>query len=101
MKVVNEWTDDHQACVEFVHNDLSFSVWWTSRKMIGCLELVEAGKLSLEDALADYQAILKIINTPVNCVFDSTGEGEADCDSDDLVASYQTCYGYVEVDNVD
>ena len=100
MNVTGNWTDDHLPCVSFKHNGTTFEVLWTSRDLIGRLQLVEEGSVTVEAALEKYKGLLAVINNPLNASFASTDEGEPEDKAfwEEGQAEYQTDAGYVTVD---
>ena len=92
MRVLTQWTDDHLPCFCFEHNEYLFEVWWSDRALVGKLEMVEDGEITLEKALKKYPDLLKIVTDPINNdveLDDEVGE--------DGKRTYQTEAGYVEV----
>jgi len=79
MKILNEWTDDHLPCVNFEHEGNTFEIWWTDSRLVGRLEMVEEGDLSLDKALKSYPNLKQLMENPTvvpDGAEDAAGEGE-------------------------
>lgn len=61
--ITNEFEDDHSPCVEFTWKGIKHEIWWTDGRLIGKLELVQDGTITLSKALAKYPQTLKAITT--------------------------------------
>jgi hypothetical protein len=96
MKITGEWRDDHLPCVSFEHNGTNFMICWTDAALIGKLQLVEDGDVTIETALKREQILLSIINDPFNVVDSENCEriDERDIDGD-LV--YSTDLGHITI----
>lgn len=97
MKIINEWTDDHLPCISFEHGGNKFEINWTDTTLVGKLQLVEDGDVTLERALKKYPSVLNIIQNPYDCVFASPEEGERVEEEEEGAATYETDFGFITV----
>ena len=65
-KVIATWSDDHLPCFSFEHEGKYFELWWTDEKLVGRLEMVEEGDITIEKVFKKYPEILTIIQDPTS-----------------------------------
>ena len=100
MKVLNEWSDDHIACCDVVHNGHAITLNWCGEPLVTKLRMVEEGDITLEKACKNLPGLLAVFNNPMNANFASTDEGYVDTDEEEPTpehVEYQCDAGYVVV----
>lgn len=60
-KINSTWSDDHLPCVEFELNSKTYDLCWTGHGLLGKLELVESGDITLETALKNDKDLLSAL----------------------------------------
>lgn len=100
MRMLDVWTDDHLPCFSFEHEGKKFSINWSDRSIIGRIEMIGEGDITIEKALKKYKGLLAVIKNPLNATFASPEEGEPEDEDcwDEGCAQYQTDVGYLTVE---
>lgn len=97
MKITGQWRDDHLPCFSFEHNGVNFEVNWSHPQIVGKLQLVEAGDITLEQALKVHPDLLAIINNPFDAQDTEYIEVEDERDIGGDLTYHSCCVGAVTI----
>lgn len=102
MKMLGTWTDDHLPCFGFEHNGLCYAISWTDASLVGRIELVQEGSITIEKAFAKFPGMLRLLSTaePFAHDWNDTDPKELELDEDveeGEPLSFQADVGFVQV----